>query len=167
MDTSMHTVFIGVGSNLGDKRENCLNGISRLTSDDHSRLVNRSPLYQTEPVDYLDQDWFVNCVIQIETHLEPVELLKELQRIQKEAGRIQDLVRFGPRILDMDILLFDDLVLTLPDLEIPHPRTHLRRFVLKPLCDLNPELRHPVLGRTFQQLLEDLTEEGQGIIEIA
>jgi 2-amino-4-hydroxy-6-hydroxymethyldihydropteridine diphosphokinase len=163
----LHTAVIGVGSNLGQKRDNCSQGIAALTSGSHSRLLNQSRLYRTEPVDFLDQDWFVNCVARIETRLDPFQLLNVLQDIQKKAGRVKDVIRFGPRILDMDILLFDASVIEHPDLTIPHPRMHLRRFVLKPLCDMDPTLRHPILNQTVQYLLDNLEDEGQGIVEIS
>ena len=161
-----HSAFVGVGSNLGRKRVNCLQGIAALASCEHSRLLNRSRLYRTEPVDYLDQDWFVNCAVQIETRLDPFELLAELQDIQKKAGRIQDSIRFGPRVLDMDVIFFGADVIDHPDLTLPHPRMHLRRFVLKPLCDIDPSLRHPILNQTVQHLLDNLEDAGQGIIEL-
>jgi len=162
-----HTAFVGVGSNLGQKQDNCIRGIAALTSVGHSRLLNRSRLYRTSPVDYLNQDWFVNCAVQIETCLDPFELLTVLQDIQKNAGRVQDIVRFGPRILDMDIIFFDAAVIEHPDLTLPHPRMHLRRFVLKPLCDMDPTLRHPILDQTVQQLLDNLDDAGQGVVELS
>jgi 2-amino-4-hydroxy-6-hydroxymethyldihydropteridine diphosphokinase len=162
-----HTAFVGVGSNLGQKQDNCIRGIAALTSDGHSRLLNRSRLYRTAPVDYLNQDWFVNCAVQIETCLDPFELLAVLQDIQKNAGRVQDIIRFGPRILDMDIIFFDVAVIKHPDLTLPHPRMHLRRFVLKPLCDMDPTLRHPILDQTVQQLLDNLDDAGQGVVELS
>jgi 2-amino-4-hydroxy-6-hydroxymethyldihydropteridine diphosphokinase len=161
-----HTAFVGVGSNLGDKQDNCVLGIAALTSDGHSRLLNQSRLYRTEPVDYLDQDWFVNCVAQILTCLDPFQLLAVLQNIQKQAGRVQDATRFGPRILDMDIIFYDAAVIDHPGLILPHPRMHLRRFVLKPLCDMDPTLRHPILDQTVQQLLDNLEDAGQGVVEL-
>ena len=162
-----HTAYIGVGSNLGDKAKNCLQGITALTSGAHSRLTGRSKLYRTEPVDYQDQDWFVNAVIRVETRLNPFELLETLQSIQRNAGRIQDTVRFGPRVLDMDILLFDEEIIQQPTLTVPHPRMHLRRFVLQPLCDIDPMLRHPVLHQTVQYLRDHLPDdENQGVWEL-
>jgi 2-amino-4-hydroxy-6-hydroxymethyldihydropteridine diphosphokinase len=161
-----HTAFVGVGSNLGQKQDNCRRGIAALIADGHSRLLNCSRLYRTEPVDYLAQDWFVNCAVQIETRLDPFELLAVLQDIQKKAGRIQDVIRFGPRILDMDVIFFDASIIDHPNLTLPHPRMHLRRFVLKPLCDIDPTLRHPILNQTVQQLLDNLEDAGQGIVEI-
>jgi len=162
-----HTAFVGVGSNLGRKQDNCHFGIAALTSDGHSRLLNQSRLYRTEPVDYLDQDWFVNCAVQIETCLDPFQLMAVLQEIQKQAGRVQNDIRFGPRILDMDIIFYDVAVIDHPSLTLPHPRMQLRRFVLKPLCDMDPTLRHPVLDQTVRQLLDNLDDAGQGVVELS
>jgi 2-amino-4-hydroxy-6-hydroxymethyldihydropteridine diphosphokinase len=160
-----HIAYISVGSNLGDKLENCRSGIAALIRSGNTRLVDQSPIYRTEPVDYLDQDWFVNCVAKIETDLDPLSLLDILKSIERAAGRVKDTVRFGPRILDLDIILFDDLVLNEPQLTIPHPRMHKRRFVLKPICDIDPDIKHPVFHRTMKSLLEDLDEKGQKMVE--
>ncbi len=162
-----HIAFIGVGSNLGEKLDNCLRGIKALTTNWHSRLMDISRIYKTEPVDFPDQDWFVNCVIRIETALDPLSLLEVLQDIQKKAGRVTDSIRFGPRILDMDILLYDESVIQEKDLTIPHPRMHLRRFVLKPLCDIDTELHHPVLNHSVKYFLDNLKDDGQGIVELS
>ncbi|MFC1577521.1 2-amino-4-hydroxy-6-hydroxymethyldihydropteridine diphosphokinase [Thermodesulfobacteriota bacterium] len=160
-----HTAYICVGSNLGSKRENCRRGVSELTRGEASRLVDQSPVYHTEPVDYKDQDWFVNYVVKIETVLQPLVLLDRLKSIEDAAGRTRDSVRFGPRVLDLDIVFYDDMVMDHPRLVIPHPRMHERRFVLKPVCDIDPHINHPVFHRTVQSLLEDLDEAGQRIAE--
>ncbi|MEJ2168022.1 MAG: 2-amino-4-hydroxy-6-hydroxymethyldihydropteridine diphosphokinase [Desulfobacterales bacterium] len=160
-----HIAYISVGSNLGQKEENCRSGIAALIHSSHARLVGQSPFYQTEPVDYLDQEWFTNCVVKIETDLDPLNLLSTLKSIEQAAGRVKDTIRFGPRILDMDIILFDDLVMRGPSLTVPHPRMHKRRFVLKPMCDIDPDVLHPVLKRTMGSLLRDLDEKGQRIVE--
>ena len=161
-----HTAFICVGSNLGDKLENCRKGIDALTLDSTCRLIDQSPVYKTEPVDYEDQDWFVNYVVKITTTFDPPALLEKLKSIEQHAGRIRSTVRFGPRVLDLDIIFYDDLVMDAPQLSIPHPRMHKRRFVLGPVCDIDPHIKHPVLGRTVRSLLEDLDETEQRIIRI-
>jgi 2-amino-4-hydroxy-6-hydroxymethyldihydropteridine diphosphokinase len=158
----MHTAFISVGSNLGDKLENCQRGVASLT-ESNCRLVSQSNIYRTEPVDFLDQDWFVNYIVQIETRLQPLQLLHSIQTIQKEAGRGRDKMRFGPRILDLDIILYDVLTMNTSELTIPHPRMHKRRFVLQPLCDINPTLIHPVLNVDMQSLLNALDDKEQRI----
>ena len=160
-----HTAYLSVGSNLGNKLENCRDGIAALTRLSGIRLVDQSRIYRTEPVDYLDQDWFINYVVKIETDIEPLELLKHIKSIERAAGRKQNAIRFGPRVLDLDILLFDGLVRDEPVLTIPHPRMHERRFVLKPICDIDPEINHPVFCRSMQDLLDDLNDPEQGIIE--
>jgi 2-amino-4-hydroxy-6-hydroxymethyldihydropteridine diphosphokinase len=160
-----HTAYISVGSNLGDKLDNCRRGIEALTDTGKCRLIDQSNIYRTEPVDYTDQDWFVNYAVKIETGLNPFSLLDTIKSIERNAGRIKDDVRFGPRVLDMDILLYDEIVLNDPRLTIPHPRMHKRRFVLKPICDIDPHINHPVIKRNMQSLLNNLDEKGQRIVE--
>jgi 2-amino-4-hydroxy-6-hydroxymethyldihydropteridine diphosphokinase len=161
-----HTVFISVGSNLGDARANCRQGVARLCADGAVRLTGRSRDYRTAPVDYADQDWFVNAVVRVETALGPEALLDRIQAVQRAAGRTGDAVRFGPRVLDLDILLYDGLVCAGPRVVIPHPRMTGRRFVLKPMCDINPGVRHPVTGKTAAQMLAELGEAGQEVVEL-
>jgi len=160
-----HTAYLSVGSNLGDKLENCRYGIACLTRCADVRLIDQSPIYQTEPVDYQNQDWFVNYAVKIETVLDPLALLNFLKSIERAAGRVPHAIRFGPRVLDLDIILYDDVVQNDSRLTLPHPRMHKRRFVLKPICDIAPDINHPVLQQTMRYLLENLDEEGQGIIE--
>ena len=160
-----HTAYICAGSNLGNRLKKCRKGIAELTHGETSRLIDQSPVYKTEPVDYKDQDWFVNYVVKIATLLDPLPLLRKLKSIEQSAGRTRDSVRFGPRVLDLDIILYDDMVMDLPQLVIPHPRMHKRRFVLKPVCDIDPHISHPVFHCTMQSLLEKINEEGQRIAE--
>ena len=160
-----HIAYISVGSNLGAKLDNCRNGIAALTRSADIQFIDQSPIYRTEPVDYQDQDWFVNYVVKIATLLDPLPLLSKLKSIEQSAGRTRDSVRFGPRVLDLDIILYDDMVMDLPQLVIPHPRMHKRRFVLKPVCDIDPHISHPVFHCTMQSLLEKIDEEGQRIAE--
>jgi 2-amino-4-hydroxy-6-hydroxymethyldihydropteridine diphosphokinase len=159
-----HRAYLGVGSNLGDKLENCRRGVAELLARTGSELLAQSRTYRTEPVDYLQQDWFVNYVVLLQTPLEPPELLRGIQAVQRAAGRPAHDIRFGPRVLDLDILLFDDLVLESEPLVIPHPRLHKRRFVLQPLCDINPDIVHPILLKRVQELLDALDEDGQRVI---
>ncbi|MEW6672330.1 MAG: 2-amino-4-hydroxy-6-hydroxymethyldihydropteridine diphosphokinase [Thermodesulfobacteriota bacterium] len=161
-----HVAFISVGSNIGDKLQNCRKGIAALTAGERAVLIGQSHFYRTEPVDYCDQDWFVNAVVKIETRNEPAALFRDLKSIEKDLGRKKEAVRFGPRILDLDILLYDRLVLESDMLIIPHPRMHQRRFVLQPMCDLDPCQEHPVLKSDMQTLLDALGESEQRIIQI-
>lgn len=157
-----HIAYISVGSNLGNKLENCRQGIQSL-SERSVRLTAQSHIYQTEPVDYKDQDWFINYAVKIETGLDPFQLMERIQTIQRKAGRIHDEIRFGPRILDLDIILYDEVVIHSAQLIIPHPRMHERRFVLQPLCDIDPTIIHPVLRMEVQSLLNTLDEKEQRI----
>jgi 2-amino-4-hydroxy-6-hydroxymethyldihydropteridine diphosphokinase len=132
---------------------------------DEVRLKAESRIYQTEPVDYLDQDWFINIVVKIETLLDPSRLLRRLQSIQRKAGRWQNSIRFGPRVLDLDIIFYDAVVIHSAQLVIPHPRMHKRRFVLQPLCDIDPAIMHPVLKTDVRTLQNRLDDNEQRIIE--
>jgi len=161
----IHTAYIGAGSNMGDKLLNCKNGISALTTTRNVLEKVWSRFYKTEPVDYKNQDWFVNVVVKVETTLAPVELLKRLKAIEREAGRVDGAIRFGPRVLDLDIILYDDLVMNSWELVVPHPRMHKRRFVLRPICDIDPTIVHPVFKKEMQALLDVLDENDQRIVE--
>ena len=119
----------------------------------------------TEPVDYINQDWFVNLVVKIETRFNPFRLLDKLKLIQSNAARNYDVERFGPRIIDLDIIMYDDFVINSPELIIPHARMHKRRFVLKPFCDIDPHIVHPVLKKDMQYLLDSL-DDGQIVREL-
>lgn len=163
--TKQHIAYISAGSNIGNRLENCQNSIAALTESGISTLKDKSPFYITEPVDYKDQDWFINIVLKIETILDPFQLLSRLKSIQQDAGRINDLIRFGPRILDLDIIMYDDIIINSSELIIPHPKMHKRRFVLKPFCDIDPTIVHPVLKMDMQSLLDNLDDKGQRLIQ--
>jgi 2-amino-4-hydroxy-6-hydroxymethyldihydropteridine diphosphokinase len=164
-DEISHTVYISIGSNIGKPEENCRKGISALRKTNGIQLKKMSKFYETEPVDYKDQAWFINAVVEIKTILDPIKLFNYLKLIEKKIGRSENSIRFGPRILDLDIIFFDDVVMETPDLVIPHPRMDERHFVLKPLCDINPNLVHPVLQKTIKDLLGNITKKGQRIKE--
>jgi 2-amino-4-hydroxy-6-hydroxymethyldihydropteridine diphosphokinase len=146
----MADVYLGLGSNLGDKVVNLREALSRLGGprDSAVTLVAVSSLYRTEPVGYLAQEWFLNAAAHIQTKLSPRELLNRLLAVEEELGRVRT-VRNGPRIIDLDILLWDDLIVNEDGLVIPHPRLHERLFALDPLAELAPNRRHPVLGMTI------------------
>ena len=162
----IHQAFVSIGSNLGDKIENCRRAVKELMADGRSALIRSSSLYRTSPVDFSDQDWFVNLVVKIKTSLDPFELLGKAKSIEKAAGRTDSAVRFGPRVLDLDIIFFDSRVIRTDSLEIPHPRMHKRRFVLKPICDIEPTMMHPLLGRDVRSLLDGLKDTEQKVVEI-
>ena len=161
----LHTAYISVGSNLGDKLANCRKGIEALTASGHSKILAQSPFYATEPVGYEHQDWFINAVVQLETAHGPFQLLDQIESIQRAAGRKLNPVRFGPRILDLDIILYNDRIIHSARLVVPHPRMHKRRFVLKPICDINPDIIHPVLKKKMRLLLESLGNDNQKVSE--
>jgi 2-amino-4-hydroxy-6-hydroxymethyldihydropteridine diphosphokinase len=160
-----HTAYIGAGSNIGNKLINCQKGIDDLTISGKAVLKAQSQIYKTDPVDYTDQDWFVNFVVKIETFLDPFQLFNELKLIEHNTGRVDGAIRFGPRVLDLDIILYDDLVTNSSELIIPHPRMHKRRFVLRPICDIDPNIVHPVFKKDMQYLLDILEEDEQRIVE--
>lgn len=139
---------------MGNRRLNCLSGISAIGDSNRCKLRLQSFFYETEPVDYLDQRWFVNAAVKIETFFDPFNLLMRLKTIESESGRNFKEVRFGPRILDLDIIFYDNRLLDTDQLVIPHPRMHLRRFVLQPLCDIAPKMVHPLLKKNMEELLE-------------
>lgn len=157
-----HRVYLSVGSNLGDKEANCRKALAELHKRGIATVTQESGYYRTDPMDYLDQDWFVNAVAEIETSLDPESLLEQLQSVQSDLGTTHKDVRFGPRIIDLDILLYDDEIIQTPELIVPHERMHERAFVLVPLCDIAPGVNHPVLNLTMAELLSDLPDN-QGI----
>ncbi|MGC8877522.1 2-amino-4-hydroxy-6-hydroxymethyldihydropteridine diphosphokinase [Thermus sp.] len=150
--------YVGLGSNLGDRTGYLLLGLSALSRLPKTRLLRLSPVYETEPIGP-PQPRYLNMVAELETGLPPRVLLSEMLRIEKALGRERK-ERFGPRTLDLDLLLYGDLVLREEGLELPHPRLHERAFVLVPLADLLPEGRHPLLGLTFAELLQGLDPSG-------
>ena len=137
-------VFIGLGANLGDAGAALTQALQELAALPGTRMVARSPLYRSAPVDATGPD-FVNAVAELSTDLEPLPLLHALQAIERQHGR-QRPYRNAPRTLDLDLLLYGQRVLNEPTLTVPHPRLHQRAFVLLPLLDLAPDLRHPLLG---------------------
>ena len=157
------TVFIGFGSNVGDRLDYCDRAVTLLGLLPNSRVVAVSSLYETEPVaDAGDPGtgWFLNGVVQVETDLTPRKLLDVCREVEQSLGR--DLEhRSGPRTLDLDILFYGSRVLHDADLVIPHPRLHLRRFVLTPMAELDPGWRHPVLNRTVRELLVQLADPAE------
>ena len=161
-----HSAYISVGSNMGDKMANCHEGIVGLDRTVGIDVVRVAPCYRTAPVDYLDQDWFINTVAKIETDLLPIQLLRTLKSIETKVGRKPPPVRFGPRILDLDIVLYDNVVIEQDDLLVPHPRMHERRFVLQPFCDIDPDVVHPLIGKKIIELLAQLDDTQQPIEEI-
>ncbi|MEW6419399.1 MAG: 2-amino-4-hydroxy-6-hydroxymethyldihydropteridine diphosphokinase [Nitrospirota bacterium] len=150
----MSIAYIGIGSNLGDREKNCLRAI-RLLQQKGITVSKRSSLYDTEPWGVKNQPRFINLAIEIETELEPKELLRILKDTEKEMGR-KESSKWGPRIIDLDILLFENIVVNDDNLKIPHPLMHERDFVLRPLCEIAPDKKHPVLNLSIKELMQKL-----------
>ncbi|MGB5421062.1 MAG: 2-amino-4-hydroxy-6-hydroxymethyldihydropteridine diphosphokinase [Desulfobacterales bacterium] len=160
---NLHTAIISIGSNLEDKLVNCRRAIDALRALAHTTVDACSRFYKTAPVDYLNQDWFVNAAVKVSTRLDAHALLGALKGIQHRAGRHGDSIRFGPRIIDLDIIFYDETVIETPDLLIPHPRLHKRRFVLQPICDIDPAIEHPILKKDVRALLDQLNDDAQSV----
>jgi len=150
----MQVVYLGIGSNIGEREDNCLRAIT-LLEERGLRITRRSSLCETEPWGVREQPKFINMVVEAETDLSPRELLQLLKRTERDMGR-QPGTKWGPRLIDLDILLYDDMVLDETDLKIPHPLMHLRSFVLQPLSEIAPEKVHPVLKRKIGDLSRSL-----------
>lgn len=138
--------YVGLGANLGDREEMLKRALDRLAAEPSVELVAASTLRETEPEDFLDQPSFLNGAAAVETDLSPRQLLARLQLIECELGRRRAGPRFGPRVIDLDLLLYGSETVSEPEIEIPHPRLHLRRFALEPLAELDPELEIPGKG---------------------
>lgn len=153
MAAALNLAYLSLGSNMGDRETHLQKAIARLQSQ--GRVVSVSSFYETEPVEFTDQAWFLNCAVALETARTPQQLLWDILTIEQEMGR-QRVQKKGPRIIDIDILLFSDEIIDSPDLAVPHPAMENRRFVLEPLAEIAPGARHPVLKKTIRELLDAL-----------
>jgi dihydroneopterin aldolase/2-amino-4-hydroxy-6-hydroxymethyldihydropteridine diphosphokinase len=157
IERGWHTAYIALGSNMGEKKQYLEEAVQSLCRMSGYRVKRVSSWYETKPYGVLDQDDFLNGCLQLETLDTPEELLETLHRIEKGAGR-ERVVRWGPRTLDLDLLLYDDCIIQTNTLCVPHIELHKRTFVLQPLCEIAPYVHHPVYGKTVQEMLQELRE---------
>src|SRR5216684_6779152 len=153
------TVYLSLGSNVGDRAKNLRAAIAAL-AEAGVRVTKISAFYETEPVDFLEQAWFLNCAVEGETGVPALDLLRALRGIELRLGS-RKLVAKGPRLIDMDILLYGSEVLDTPELQVPHPRMHLRRFVLVPLAEIAPTLKHPSWPKTVSEMVSATTDSSE------
>ncbi len=157
---SAQTVFLAFGSNLGNKQKNIETAYKKI-EERIGKIISLSAFYVTEPNGFDSENVFVNSVCEVQSELSLCEILRLTQTIEKEIGRTSksENLLYSDRLIDIDLLLADDLVVNTPQLTIPHPRLHLREFVLLPLCEIAPEAIHPILNKKMRELLTDLQDE--------
>ncbi len=148
-----HIVYLALGSNMGNRMTNLKTAVNNLTPQ--MNVKKKSSVYETPPWGFTEQAWFLNQVVKAETYLKPEALLAHLKRLESALGREPNFTN-GPRLIDIDILFYDDLVIYTPPLVVPHPRLHERAFVLLPLAEIAPDLVHPVLHKSINELLDEV-----------
>lgn len=153
----MTTVFLALGSNLGDREAHLRRAIAELNSPD-LQVKRISPVYETAPQGFLEQGWFLNLILEAATTLFPVQLLQRCRRVERRLKRQRE-IQNGPRTIDIDVLLYGTAVVRSPALQVPHPRYQERRFVLEPLADLAPDLRDPVTRRSVREMLAGVQDQ--------
>jgi 2-amino-4-hydroxy-6-hydroxymethyldihydropteridine diphosphokinase len=152
-----HQVYVGVGSNIGDRKQNFLEALDRLGRLPDTKVIRESSLYESEPLGDA-KDWYVNGVIQIETKFKPDKLLEKFKNIERAMGRKKVKKRWGSRVIDLDILLYNGMIVKKKTLRIPHPEMANRKFVLLPLSEIGPQIVHPELGVTVSELLINVND---------
>lgn len=160
IEKSRHKAYIGLGSNIGDKEKYIKEAISKLSEEKNVKIIKQSAFIKTKPWGYLEQEDFLNAVAEIETILEPEELMDVLLKIEEELSR-ERTIKWGPRTIDLDILMYDEVISSDEKVILPHPRMHEREFVLKPLNEIAPYLMHPVFNKRIFTLLEELNSSNK------
>ncbi len=159
----MKTVYIGIGSNLGDPYENCIKAVEIIREQPFCEIKALSPFYRTQPVGIEGDNWFINVVLSVNTSLSPAELIDMLLEIEKQMGRTRSEIRWESRIIDLDVLLIGNEIINDKNLTVPHPRMHTRRFVMAPMTDIAPDLVHPVQGKSMAEILSEIPSVEQEI----
>jgi 2-amino-4-hydroxy-6-hydroxymethyldihydropteridine diphosphokinase len=154
----LSTAYVSIGSNLGDRLEYIREAIGKLKQVEEIKICKASSVYETQPVGHKNQGWFLNMILKLKTTLEPLHLLELLLGIENQMGRKRN-QKWGPRNIDLDILLYDDLILNSAKLTLPHPKMHQRRFVLVPLAEIAPRVVHPLLKKSIERLLVELSTD--------
>lgn len=152
LPNAKHTVFLSIGSNIGDRLQNCKDAIENIADSKEIAIIKKSSFYETEPWGDIEQNWFINCVVEIKTEFDALNLLALLLNIEKRLGRNR-VKKGGPRAIDMDILFFNGEIIRTDNLVVPHPFLEQRRFVLTPLSEIAPDFIHPVLKKSAADLL--------------
>jgi 2-amino-4-hydroxy-6-hydroxymethyldihydropteridine diphosphokinase len=149
--------FIGIGSNVGDRRQACMNAVQAFESWERGSLTKESSFYESEPWGYEAQEWFINCVIKIATSEDAFGLLAFMQDVEQKLGKQKEF-RWGPRTIDLDLLFFNQSIIDAPNLKVPHPHLHERRFVLEALAEIEPAWMHPALNQPVSHLLQNVQD---------
>lgn len=147
--------YLGLGANIGERHENLNRAIQLLDSGDNCEVTKQSSIYETAPYGKTDQPDFLNMVIEVKTDLEPIELLEFCLYVESQLGRVREEV-WGPRVIDIDVLMYEDLEIDIDNLIVPHEEMHLRKFVLEPFNEIAPNAVHPTFNKTVKELLEEL-----------
>lgn len=156
-----HKVYLSLGSNMGDKRENLLEAIKRVGELENTEIVKSSTILETEPFGYIEQDNFLNACLEVKTLLTPQEFLSSILKIELDMGRVRE-IKWGPRVIDIDILFYDAEIIQEDNLAVPHPWICEREFVLEPLSEIAPNYVHPLERKTIMMLARKLKESGKG-----
>ena len=155
-----HIAYIAIGSNIGNPRYNCIEAIREMSKNDSMKIISKSSFYQTSPISPIKQEWFINSVIKINTSLTPIKLLTNLLNIESTMGRVRK-EKWGPRLIDLDLLFYDNQILNEENIIIPHPEISKRNFVLIPLCEIAENLNHPTLKKNIKTLLQESTDNAK------